>query len=332
MTQSTTTDPTRRTGLRVVITGASSGIGAATALAFARQGAWLVLVARGEAGLEEVARACIAAGGAAQVKVLDTTDPGAVATLAGEVRDALGGIDVWFSCVGVGVVGRYEDVPLADHQRVIETNLVSHMNDAHAVLPIFLAQDHGTWINMISVGGFVATPYAAAYSASKFGLRGFSEALRGELSKKPRIHVCDVYPTFVDTPGIDHAGNYTGAKLSIPRGSLAPETVARAVVRLARRPRNTTAVGAPAFALKLSQFAVPNLGAAIMSGFLDSWTDRADPGDDTAGSLFDAPAGASGTDGGRRHPARRRKAARATTATFATLGLAGIAAALWRRR
>jgi short-subunit dehydrogenase len=327
----TANDPPHRIGLRVVITGASSGIGAATAIAFARQGAWLVLVARGEAGLEEVARACLHAGGAAQVKVLDTTDPGAVASLAGEVRDALGGIDLWFSCVGVGVVGRYEDVPLADHQRVIETNLVSHMNDAHAVLPIFLAQDQGTWINMISVGGFVATPYAAAYSASKFGLRGFSEALRGELSKRPRIHVCDVYPTFVDTPGIDHAGNYTGAKLSIPPGSLAPETVAKAVVRLAKRPRNTTVVGAPGIALKLSQFAAPNLGAAMMNGFMDIWADRADPGDDTSGTLFDPPARASGTDGGRRHPERRRKAAAASGA-MAALGAASLATVLWRKR
>ena len=326
----TTDHPAHRTGLRVVITGASSGIGAATAIAFAKQGAWLVLVARGVAGLEEVARACLNAGGAAQVKVLDTTDAGAVASLAGEVRDALGGIDLWFSCVGVGVVGRYEDVPLADHQRVIESNLVSHMNDAHAVLPIFLAQDYGTWVNMISVGGFVATPYAAAYSASKFGLRGFSEALRGELSKKRRIHICDVYPTFVDTPGIDHAGNYSGARLALPPGSLSPETVAKAVVRLAKHPRNTTVVGAPAIALKLSQFAVPNLGAAVMNGFMDYWSARADPDDDTAGTLFTPPARAAGTDGDRRHPERRRKVAAASSAV-ATLGAAGLAALLWRR-
>jgi short-subunit dehydrogenase len=324
------TDRPQRSGGRVVITGASSGIGAATAIAFAREGARLVLAARGEAGLEDVARACRQAGGEAQVKVVDTTDAVATANLAGEARSTLGGIDLWFSCVGAGVVGRYEDVPIADHLRVIETNLVSHMNDAHAVLPIFLAQDHGIWVNMISVGGFVATPYAAAYSASKFGLRGFSEALRGELSKKPRIHICDVYPTFVDTPGIDHAGNYSGAKLSIPPGSLAPETVAKAVVRLARRPRNTVAIGAPALALKLSQFAVPNLGAAMMSGFMDRWSDRAEPGEDTSGTLFDPPAGASGTDGGRRRPDQRRKAA--ATGAFAALGAAGLAAALWKRK
>ena len=316
--------------LRVVITGASSGIGAAAAIAFAQAGASLVLGARGAAGLEDVARRCRAAGADAQVRVVDVTDAPGVAALAGEARDLLGGIDLWFSCVGVGVLGRYQDVPIADHARVIDVNLVGHMNDAHAVLPIFLAQDRGTWVNMISVGGFVATPYAAAYAASKFGLRGFSQALRGELSKRPRIHVCDVYPTFVDTPGVDHAGNYTGARLTLPPGALAPESVARAVVRLARHPRNTTVVGAPAVALKLAQFAVPNLGASIMSGFLDVWTARAPRGDDTGGTLFAPPVSPSGADGGRRHPDRRRAAAAA--GGVAAVALAGLATWLLRRR
>lgn len=314
---------------RVVITGASSGIGAATAVAFAERGAHLVLAARGEAGLNDVAAQCRQAGGKADVRVVDVTDAAAVAALAADTRTLLGEIDLWFSCVGVGVVGRFEDVPIAEHQRVVEANLTSHMNDAHAVLPIFLAQDRGTWVNMISVGGFVATPYAAAYAASKFGLRGFSEALRGEVSKKPHIHICDVYPTFVDTPGVDHAGNYTGAKLSLPPGSLAPATVAKAIVKLAKRPRNTTVVGAPALAMKLAQFAVPNLSAAVMSGFMDVWSDRAEPGEDTSGALFEAPNGASGFDGGRRHPERRKAAA-----VGAAVGLAGIAAgfAWWARR
>ncbi|SEK98557.1 Short-chain dehydrogenase [Sphingomonas palmae] len=316
--------------LRIVITGASSGIGAATALAFAKKGAHLVLAARGQAGLEDIAAKVRAAGGTAEVRSVDVTDAAAVAAFAAEAKAILGEIDLWFSNVGVGVVGKYQDVPMADHKQVIDANLLGHMNDAHAVWPIFLAQDRGTWVNMISVGGFFATPYAAAYAASKFGLRGFSQALRAEVSKHPHIHVCDVYPTFVDTPGIDHTGNYTGATLSLPPGALAPETVAKAVVKLAKRPRNTTVIGAPACAMKLGQFAAPNLGAAIMNGFMDVWSDRAESGEDDAGALHEPPAAASGVDGGRRHPERRRKAG-IVAGGVAAAGLAGLAAFLWGR-
>lgn len=319
-----------RTPLRVVITGASSGIGAATAVAFARQGAHLVLGARGAAGLEDIAQRCRAVGGTAEPSPVDVTDAAGITAFAADANRQLGGIDLWFSCVGVGVLGKYHDVPLAEHRQVLEANLLSHMAEAHAVLPIFLAQNRGTWVNMISVGGFFATPYAAAYSASKFGLRGFSEALRGELSKHPRIHVCDVYPTFVDTPAIGHAGNYTGAKLRMPPGSLAPETVAKAVVRLARRPRNTTVVGAPALALKLGQLAVPNLSAAVMNGFMDHWSRKAETGEDGSGTLFDPPAGASGIDGGQRHPERRRTAA--AVAGASVIGIAAFGAWRWRSR
>ncbi len=318
---------------RVVITGASSGIGAATAEAFAAKGARLVLAARNRQGLEQVAKRVRAAGGEATVVPTDVTDAAAVAALAARAKEALGGIDLWFSDVGVGVLGAFHEVPMAAHAQVVASNLVGHMNDAHAALPVFLAQGHGTFVNMISVGGFLATPQAAAYSASKFGLRGFSEALRGELSLHPKIHVCDVYPTFVDTPGIAHAGNKVGRRLSVPPGVLDPRTVAAAVVRLADRPRNTTAIGAPAGALKLAQFLAPNLGAAVMNGFLRSYFARAEQVPETDGALF-APAGPTGeVDGGFRRPDQRRAAAAVagTVAGVAALGVAGLLLARRRR-
>ena len=314
--------------LRVVITGASSGIGAATAIAFARQGAHLVLAARGKEGLEDVAWRCRQAGGMAETKVLDVTDADAVARFAARARAILGTIDLWFSDVGIGVVGKYHDVPLADHRRVIEANLLSHMHDAHAVLPVFRRQGHGIWVNMISAGGFVASPYAAAYSASKFGLRGFSEALRGELRDQPHIHVCDVYPTFVDTPGFEHAGNYTGARLSYPPGVLDPEQVADAVVALARRPRATTAVGAPASVLKLAGLASP-VTTSLMGRFLDAWSRRADRTGDTEGSMYKAPRQA---DGIRSHGRRYEPQGHAKLALGAALVAAVVGVGLARRR
>lgn len=319
-------------GKRIVITGASSGIGAATAEAFASQGAQLVLAARGEEGLARVAERCRTLGGEAATQAVDVADAEAVGRLAAFASAEMGGIDLWFSAAGVGIMGAFQDVPMDAHRQVIATNLLGHMNDAHAVLPIFLGQGHGTFVNMISVGGFLATPQAAAYSASKFGLRGFSEALRGELSLHPGIHVCDVYPTFVDTPGVSHAGNQVGRRLSVPPGVLDPRRVAAAVVRLADRPRNTTVLGAPAIALKLAQFLTPNLGAAAMDGFLRSYFDKAEEVEQTDGSLF-APSGPAGeVDGGFRRPDQRRTAAVAAGAVagVAALGVAGLLLA--RRR
>lgn len=300
---------------RVVITGASSGIGAATAVAFARQGCALVLGARGKAGLEDIAARCRAAGGHAETRVVDVTDAAAVADFAAQARAVLGTIDLWFSDVGIGVLGKYTDVPVADHAHVINTNLVSHMNDAHAVLPIFLAQGHGIWVNMISLGGYIASPWAAAYTASKFGLRGFSAALRGELHDHPRIHICDVYPIFVATPALGHTGNYTGAKLAWPPGALAPETVADAVVQLARSPRATTAVGLPAAVLQAGGLANP-IAAPMMSSFLASWSQRAEYSPDTTGTMYAPPATPSGIDGGTRPQGRQRNTALAVGAAM----------------
>lgn len=316
-------------GKRVVITGASSGIGAATAEAFAATGARLVLAARGEKGLEAVAERCRQAGGEAHVHPTDVIDAEAVRTLAAFARDRLGGVDLWFSDVGIGAVGKYHEVPIEAHRQVIEANLVGHMNDAHAVLPIFLDQGHGTFVNMISVGGFLPSPYAAAYAASKFGLRGFSAALRGELSLHPRIHICDVYPTFVDTPGVEHAGNYVGKRLSVPPGVLNPRTVAKAVVRLADHPRNTTVVGAPAILLKLSEFLAPNLSAAMMNGWLRTYFARTDDAPTTEGALFEPAGKAGAVDGGFRRPDQRR----AVALVAGGLGLAAvIGGALWAGR
>ncbi|WP_374295555.1 SDR family oxidoreductase [Sphingomonas sp.] len=299
-------DPSRKDPITVVITGASSGIGAATAEAFAAKGAHLVLAARNKGALDLVAERCRVAGGEALVVVTDVTDAAAVQALAVQARDHLGRIDLWFSNVGIGAVGKYHEVPMEAHRQVIEANLLGHMHDAHAVLPIFLAQKRGTFVNMISIGGFLAAPWAAAYAASKFGLRGFSEALRGEVSQYPHIHICDVYPTFVDTPAIAHAGNYTGGKTSVPPGVLDPRSVARAVVRLADRPRNTTAVGAPAAFMKITQFATPNLSAAMMNGFMGRYFAKADPVPVTGGNLFQPPEDDGAVDGGFRRPKQRR--------------------------
>jgi short-subunit dehydrogenase len=282
----------------VVITGASSGIGQAAAEAFASEGARLVLAARDLAALEAVADRCRTLGADAIAVEADVTDAEAVRALADRAVALGGRIDVWFSNVGVGAVGLFHETPMAAHEQVIRANLIGHMNDAHAVLPIFLRQGRGVFINMISLGGFAAAPWAAAYSASKFGLRGFSEALRGELSAYRDIHVCDVYPAFVDTPGLRHGANYTGGEISAPPPVLDPRRVARAVVRLARRPRPGVTIGAPAFGVQAAHALAPKTLAAGMNGFMRAYFRRARRVARTEGNLFGPPADPGGVEGG----------------------------------
>ena len=196
--------------LSVVITGGSSGIGRATALAFAARGASIVLAARRDDILHEVAKECAALGGMAFVVPTDVTDPNAVISLATQAEQTLGRIDVWINNAGTGVFGPYTAADAALHRRTIEVNLFGSMNGATAVLPIFLRQRRGILINNISLGGWVPTPYAAAYTASKFGLRGFTASLRQELGAHPNIHACAVFPSMVDTPGFLHGANVSG--------------------------------------------------------------------------------------------------------------------------
>ncbi|WP_235578299.1 SDR family oxidoreductase [Pseudorhodoferax sp. Leaf267] len=272
----------------VVITGASSGIGRATALAFARQRARVVLAARNPEALELVAAQCMRLGAQALVVPTDVADAKAVRALAAAALRRFGGIDVWVNNVGVGAIGRFEATPMEAHRRVIESNLLGHMHGAHAVLPHFRSQGAGVLINMISLGGWVPTPYAAAYVASKFGLRGWSATLRAELSDTPGVHVCDVAPAFVNTPGLRHGANFTGRRLSGPPGMSDPDHVAAVIVRLARKPRPTTWLGVPSLPGRLAQAAVPGLVGRIAKWVTDRALAKAERTPISQGNLFDA--------------------------------------------
>lgn len=311
----------------VVLTGASSGIGRATALAFAAEGAHLVLAARGKEALDAVAEECQRAGARAIAVPTDVTDIKAVRALASAAVERFGGIDVWINNVGTGAVGAFDSTPMATHRRVIETNLIGHMNGAHAVLLHFRHRKRGTLINMISVGGWAPAPYAAAYTASKYGLIGFSDALRAELADLPGIHVCDLLPTFVDTPGLSHGANYTGKRLRPPPPMLDARRVAQAMVSIARWPRPTTALGSVALPSRLANALAPRLTARIATAAVDSALRRADPVPLTDGNLFE-PSQGHGIDGGYRTAGT--KAVSAAALGIGALGALGLGL-LWSR-
>lgn len=290
-------------GATVVITGASSGIGRATAQAFARQGAQLVLAARREGLLDEVAEECRALGAEVAVEPTDVTDADSVRRLAERAVRAFGGIDVWVNNAGVGAVGRFEETPVEAHHRVIETNLFGPLHGAHAVMPVFRRQGHGILINTVSVGAWAPAPYAAAYAASKFGLEGLLESLRAELVDEPAIHVCGVYPSFTDTPGMTHGANYTGHELQ-PESPFYddPEDVAETIVALALRPRAQAMVGALTPLTRLGHAMAPRLMEKIAGHGAHRHFDRTPPAPASDGNLFEPMEKGRGVTGGYRTP------------------------------
>ncbi|HEX2099559.1 MAG TPA: SDR family NAD(P)-dependent oxidoreductase, partial [Candidatus Synoicihabitans sp.] len=231
----------------VVITGASSGIGRAAAHAFGRQRAQVVLAARREEPLQDAALEAEACGSPGAFAVpTDVTRATAVEALAQRTMDEFGRIDIWINNAGVGLFGPFTSAAVDAHRRVVEINLFGAIHSAAAVLPIFRRQDQGVMITNISVGGFVPTPFAAAYTASKFGLRGFMASLRAEFETHRRIQLCSLFPAVVDTPGFLHGANVSGHELHPPRAPLlSPDEVANAMVRLALHPRAELAVGWP---------------------------------------------------------------------------------------
>jgi NAD(P)-dependent dehydrogenase (short-subunit alcohol dehydrogenase family) len=228
----------------VVITGGSSGIGLSTAHAFARRGDNVVLVARGRDRLDDAARQCEALGGRALAVPGDVTDAGRMREVVDAAVAAYGGVDVWVNNAGTSLWGPFEEIPPEVHRRLVEVDLVGAMNGAHAVVPHFLARGGtGVIVNVVSIGGRIPIAWAAGYSAAKFGLAGFTDALRQELAVRSRIAVCGVYPAYVDTPTPVNSGNYTGRSLRPVPPVVTPERVAEAIVGLTRRPRRARRVG-----------------------------------------------------------------------------------------
>ncbi len=227
----------------VVITGASSGIGRATAHALAERGASVVLAARSEQSLREAAAECEAAGGRALAIPTDVSDKEAVQDLARQAADHFGRIDVWVNNAGVMAYGYFEQVPDETYRQVIETNLFGSINGARAALPYFREQGSGVLINISSLWGRMFSPYVSAYTTSKFGVRTFSESLREALASEKDIDVCTILPQSVDTPIFRHAANYSGRGAKPVPPIADPSRVVRVVLRCIKRPQREVSVG-----------------------------------------------------------------------------------------
>ena len=229
----------------VVITGASSGIGKATARLFAEKGARLVLAARRKNLLDDLVEEIEDHGADAIAVEADVSDSDDVQEIAKRALKEFGRIDVWVNNAGVGAVGRFDEIPLDEHEQLIKTNLMGTIYGASAALKLFRKRRRGVLINVASVEGKQAFAYHASYAASKHAIVGLSAALRQELTvnKDKDIYVCTVMPAAINTPFFRHAANHTGKKVIAPPPVYPPEQVAATIVKLAWSPEEEAYVG-----------------------------------------------------------------------------------------
>lgn len=315
-----------------VVTGASSGIGRATALALAREGASVVASARRADALNRLVIEIEAFGGHALAVPADVTSHLDIEALANRAVEAFGHIDIWVNDAAVMSFGRFVDTPREVFERVIETNVIGYANGARAVLPHFRSRRSGTLVNVASVVSRVPQPHAAAYVASKHAIRSLGMNLRQELELDgfDDIHVVTVMPASIDTPLFGHAANFTGKQVQPPPPVYPPEEVAKTILAGIHDPKPELFAGCAGHAFNLSMKLAPHLTEKLAAGMAvaqESGDGHVAPSE---GNLFEPSSDEAQVSGGwlQRHPSR---SARIASAGFAVIGIS-IAAWLVRRR
>lgn len=245
-------------GTTVVITGATSGIGRATALEFADAGAKVVVAGRREERLKELVAEVENKGHEALAVKTDVADQMQVEGLIAKAIERFGKIDTLVNNAGVGIAASFAEQSLEEFKQVMNVNFWGAVYACKAVVPHMRENKNGLIVNISSIFGKRGMPYETAYSASKFALAGFSEALRAELMTE-NIDVSTIYPGAVQTEIFEAANNQTGLDLGASLPKFPAKEMARVIVQNARFPQAEVVIAGDAIALNFFNKLAPGL-------------------------------------------------------------------------
>jgi NAD(P)-dependent dehydrogenase (short-subunit alcohol dehydrogenase family) len=277
----------------LLVTGASSGIGRATALRAARAGDDLVLVARGLTALKDVADACTAAGaGSVRVIPADVGDDAAMADCVAGTLEEHGRLDGVVNAAGVVAYGRTEEIPAEVFDGVVRTNLLGPTNLARHTIPVLRRQNSGTFLLVGSVIGHVGVPGMSPYVLSKWGVRALARQLALENSDRPGVHIGYVAPGSVDTPIYEHAANFSGFAGRPPPPVSSPEHAARQILRRLDRTTRRAQLSVANEVIRFGFAVLPRVYDTIVApAFRLAATDLTKPLPATSGNVLESRPG-----------------------------------------
>ena len=309
----------------VVVTGASAGIGRATAQAFAAQGAAVALLARNAARLQAACEEIRARGGRALAIAVDVANAEDVEAAAARIERELGPIDVWVNNAMVTIFAPIGEIAPDEFRRVTEVTYLGAVHGTMAALRRMRPRDHGTVVQVGSALAYRSIPLQSAYCGAKAGVRGFTDALRSELiHDRSHVRLTMVQLSAFNTPQFDWARSRLPRRLQPVPPIFQPELAARAIVRAAREGPRELWVGWPAVKTILFNRIAPGLGDRLAAKQAYESQETQEPAQpDRPDNLFASVEGAQGTHG--------RFDARATSHSgqqWLSMHLRGVAGAL----